>query len=516
MNNKLAKASLVLFLVTILSKVAAFFVTLVFSYYFGTDSVTDAYYAAGTIPNLVNNSLTICALTLFIPVYAKCKSEAGEERADEFTSNILNAFVLFNLVLFITVCIVSPILAKLVAPGFSDEGLLHTQRMICFLSVSFPITVGTHVLINLCNANQAYVLPAFLTFLNHVFIIILTVILAPVFGIYVYPFICSGAWLTQLSILYFWSNRRLFYYKFVINTQDAYFKYILKYSVPVMMTTAADQINLAADNIISSDLPSGSLSCLGYAHRIFNSINGIVTATLLTIYYPIISKQYGDHDKISLDKSLHMYFEIMLLLTLPVSFFLIGNANSVISVLFNRGAMTEDDIIKISFLFIFYVSGLLFLSMKEFVTRLFYIIGETRKPTMINSLCVALNICLSLFFKKIWGIYGIAIATTIATAICALVESVLLLYQAGGLAALKRHQVINEKSLIQIFTASCFAMFITMLFQRTVLTGNGVTSILSSGCIYFVILLIILFFLKNESTIFIFNKVLKKDKGVSK
>lgn len=375
MNNKLAKASLVLFLVTILSKVAAFFVTLVFSYYFGTDSVTDAYYAAGTIPNLVNNSLTICALTLFIPVYAKCKSEAGKERADEFTSNILNAFVLFNLVLFITVCIASPILAKLVAPGFSSEKLVHTERMICLLSMSFPFTVAVYTLTNLSNVNQNYIFPSFLTFLNHILVIIFTIFMAPGFGLYSFPVVCTSVWALQFLALYFVLNGRLFFHKFIINIRDGYFRYMLKQSLPVMLTTASDQINLAADNIISSDLPGGSLSCLGYAHRIFNSINGVVASTLLTIYYPIISKQYADKDRKNLNISLRRYFEIMLLLTLPVSLFLMGTATDVMSLLFDRGAMKEDDIVKISFLFIFYVSGLLFMSMKEFVTRLFYIIG---------------------------------------------------------------------------------------------------------------------------------------------
>lgn len=507
MTNKLAKASLLLFLITIISKVAAFLMTIVFSYFFGTDALTDAYYAAGTIPNLVNNSLTICALTLFVPVYTKCRIETGEVKADEFTSNVLNAFVIFNIALFVAVCIVSPILARLVAPGFEEDGLIHTRKMICLLSMSFPITVATYALSNLCNANQRYVLPAILTLFNHVFIIVFNIVFAPVFGIYSYPFICTGAWIVQLIILYFWSRKRLFKHKLVINLKDSYFNYMLKQSIPVMVTTAADQINLAADNIISSDLPGGSLSCLGYAHRIFNSINGIVTSTLLTIYYPIISRQYAEKDTKGINSSLRRYFEIMLFLTLPVTMLLIGNSDAVIKILFNRGAMKMKDISKISILFIVYVAGLLFMSLKEFATRLFYIIGDTKQPTVINSLCVAMNICLSITFKQFFEIYGIAIATTVSTAICAIIECAFLVKRAGGIEAIKRHEILNKKGIIQIIISCVVAMGAMILIQCVMPVQSNILRILISGVVYVFVSFIALALLKNEYVSMVLKRV---------
>lgn len=510
-NSRLARTGILLLVVTIVSKFAAFLVTIVFSYYFGTDAITDAYYAGGTIPNLVNNSLTICALTLFIPVYTKCRSDAGESKADEFTSNVLNAFVIFNVALLAAVCLASPVLAKIVAPGFAVEGLHHTRIMICLLSMSFPLTVAAVALNNLCNANQRYILPALLTLFNHIFIIVFNIIFAPIFGIYSYPFICTGAWIVQLAILYFWSRGRLFKHKLIINIKDTYFKYMLKQSIPVMVTTAADQINLAADNIISSDLPGGSLSCLGYAHRIFNSINGIVTSTLLTIYYPIISRQYAEKDTQGLNSSLRRYFEIMLLLTLPVTMLLIGNSSGVIKILFNRGAMKADDITKISILFTVYVAGLLFMSLKEFATRLFYIMGDTKQPTIINSLCVAMNIVLSLTLKHFWEIYGIAIATSISTAVCAVIECAFLIKRAGGLEAIKRHEIINKKNIIQIIIAFIIAMTVMTSIQKIIPIQGNLLNIVLSCMIYVISAFIVLRIFKNEYTIIILRRI-----GVSK
>ena len=509
-NSGLARTGIILLLVTIASKFAAFLVTIVFSYYFGTDAVTDAYYAGGTIPNLVNNSLTICALTLFIPVYTKCRSEAGAQKADEFTSNVLNAFVIFNIFLLTVVCTASPILSKIVAPGFAAEGLRHTRNMICLLSMSFPFTVAAVTLNNLCNANQRYILPALLTLFNHAFIIVFNIVLAPAFGIYSYPFICTSAWIVQLAVLYFWTRGRLFHHKFVINLKDSYFRYMLQQSVPVMVTTAADQINLAADNIISSDLPGGSLSCLGYAHRIFNSINGIVTSTLLTIYYPIISRQYAEKDTKGLNSSLRRYFEIMLFLTLPVTMLLIGNSDGVIKILFNRGAMKVDDISKISILFIVYVAGLLFMSLKEFATRLFYIIGDTKQPTIINSLCVAMNICLSLTFKQFWEIYGIAIATTVSTAICAVIECIFLVKRAGGLDAIKRHEIINKRGIAQIVISCVVAMIAMVLVQRMMPIHGNLIGILVSGIVYIFVAFAFLIIFKNEYAALILRRLFKQ------
>lgn len=510
MKSKIVRESLILFLVTIISKIVAFFVTIVFSYYFGTDAVTDAYYAASTIPNLVNNSLVICALTLFIPVYTKCKNENGNKEIDEFTSNVLNSFMIFNIVLFLVVCLTSPILARLAAPGFSDEGLMHTRRMICLLSMSFPFTAAVNTLNNLCNANQKYVLPAVLTLFNNVFIIVFNIALAPTFGIYSYPLICTTSWIMQLLIVYFGARERIFKYSFVVNLKDKYFRYMLKQSVPVMITTAADQINLAADNIISSDLPGGSLSCLGYAHRIFNSVNGIVTSTLLTIYYPIISKQYAEKDKPGLNKSLRRYFEIMLLLTLPITCLLIGNSDGIIELLFNRGAMRTDDISTISILFIIYVSGLVFMSLKEFVTRLFYIIGDTKQPTVINVLCVVVNVSLSIILKQYLGIFGVAIATIVSTVTFSVVECIFLVKKTGGINSIKRHEIFHIKGILQIIFACVLAMIVMIYVQKLFCLDSNIVSILLSGIVYLIVAFLTLCILKNEYTEMILLKVFKR------
>ena len=512
MTMKIAKISFVLFTITIISKALSFFMTMVFSYYFGADMLTDAYYAANTVPNLINTSLLISALTLFIPVYTKCQIEEGIQRANEFTSNILNMFVIFNIVLVVAVCLSASILSKLVAPGFSNDKLLYTKRFIILLSMSFPFTVAIYVLNNLCNANHNYIFPASLTLLNHCFVLVLTIFLAPIFGLYSYPLIATGGWIIQLLFLYFWSRKRLFQYKFFINLHDKYLSYMLKLSIPVMITTATDQINLAADNIISSDLSGGAISCLGYAHRIFYSINGILSSSLLTVYYPIIAKQYTERNREAMDMSIKRYFEIMLLFALPITSLLLINSDDIIKLLFNRGAMKLEDISCISALFMIYVSGLFFINLKEFVTRSFYIIGDTKLPTIINILCVAVNICLSITLKQQCGIYGIAIATTFSTAIFALLECAFLVKKTGGCNALKVHKVLDIKVILQIVLSCLLAGVMALIVRQVNPIVNAIFTLLLSGIVYTISVIICLYIFKNEYV----NIILRKNKKVER
>lgn len=507
---KIAKTGFILLLVTIISKVAAFLVTIVFSYFFGTDAVTDAYYAAGSIPNLVNNSLSVCVLTLFVPIYAKCLTEEGQDAANEFSSNILNSFVIFNVFLFLIICALSPILAKLVAPGFDEVGLEHTRNMICLLSMSFPFTIAANTYINLYNVNQRYIFPSVLTLLNHLLIIVGTIIIASHLGIYSYPYICTGAWIIQLIILAIRANNRIFRYKFLIKPKNKYFRYMLIQSVPVMIATAADQINLAADNIISSDLPTGSLSCIGYAHRIFNSVNGLVTTTLLTMYYPIISKQYAEKNSKQVDNSIRKYIDMMLLLTIPLIGLLIVNSNEIMDILFNRGAMDSNSISKISLLFIIYVAGLLFIAMKEFATRLFYIIGNTKIPTIINVFCVVMNICLSLLLKQSIEIFGIALATTIATGICAFIECMSLIRRVGGRKAFQKHKIVNKKNVIEILIACIIATVASCMLKMAVPGTHSVVAIIISSISYCIVFAIILVVTKNEYAFKLMSHALRR------
>lgn len=498
MTMKIAKISLFLLIITLISKALSFFMTMVFSYYFGADILTDAYYAANTVPNLINTSLLISALTLFIPIYTKCQNEEGIQRADEFASNILNVFVIFNLILFMIVCLVAPIFSTLVAPGFSDDKLLYTEKFIVLLSMSFPFTVATYVFNNLCNVKHCYIFPAIVTVFNHCFILVFTIFLAPICGLYSYPLIGTAGWIVQLVALCCYSRKRFFKYKFTINLHDKYLNYMLRLSIPVMIATATDQINLAADNIISSDLPGGVLSCLGYAHRIFYSINGILSSSLLTVYYPIIAKQYAERERKAMDMSIKRYLEIMLLFSLPVTSLLLINADSIINLLFNRGAMKTDDISCISVLFIIYVSGLIFINLKEFVTRSFYIIGNTQLPTFINILCVITNICLSITLKQFWGIYGIAIATTVSTAIFTLIECAFMIKKAGGIKSLKNHNILDIKVVLQIVLSCIVATVITLIVQKISPVDNSFFTLLLSGGVYITFTFMFLYIFKNE------------------
>lgn len=507
---RVAKTGLALLIITVISKAAAFLVTIVFSHFFGTDAITDAYYAAGAIPNLVNNSLSVCVLTLFIPVYTKCLSEKGKMVANTFFSNILNSFVLLNLVLFGLICFTSPILARLVAPGFDEKGLYHTQWMICLMSMSFPITIAANAFCNLHNANQKFILPSTLTLINHLIIIVATIIVAPRLGIYSYPFICTVAWGIQLVVLILNANGNLYKYKLYINPKDEYFRYMIVQSIPVMIATAADQINLTADNIISSDLQSGSLSCIGYAHKLFNSINGLITATLLTLYYPIISKQYaeGEYDKVS--SSIRRYFDMMLFLSLPLIGVLIICSEEIIDLLLNHGVMDENSIGTITLLFIVYVSGLLFIAMKEFATRLYYVIGNTRKPTVINAICVCINIVLSLVLKRYIGIIGIALATTIATGLCALIECVDLTLRVKKNSAFSKYSYIDWRHVIEIAVACMVSSVLSVMVKIVMFQCNSILVIIICGCVYLLSLSTILLIIKNDYAMSVITHLYKQ------
>lgn len=504
-----SKIGILLMIITGASKVAALLLTLVFSRVFGANLLTDAYYAAGTVPNLINNSLTVSSLTLFIPIYTECFTKEGKYGADKFSSSVLNSYAVFNFFLTIFVILASPVLANIVAPGFGSEGLTHTRNLICLLSLSFPITISAQVLINVDNANSHHLTQAALTLLNHILTIVLLITISSKYGIYSYPYVCIAAWIVQLVLQYI-SSRRYFKHYIRSFVKNKYLKTMLKLSIPVIIATSAEQINLAVDNVISSTLPTGSISYLGYSHKIYVAVLGLFTAVMMTIYYPIISRDYSSGNKDRMYSDIKQYANALTLIVMPVAVLLILSSDLIAKVLYGGGSISDDGLKTVGILFAIYCAGLVFAAIKDFTTRLFYVKHVTKTPMIINVFCVAFNIVLSITLKNYIGIYGVALATTLATLLCAAVECCVLINQAGGWIILKARKVFDAKNHGQVIISNAISGILCFAIMCLLPECNSFIRLIIIGFAFILIYFICLVVLRNDLVISQLKSVKRK------
>ena len=92
---------------------------MVVAYFFGAGMAADAFFVAFRIPNLWRKLVGEGSLTIsFIPVYTEYLTQRSEEKTREVTNITFTVAGIVLLILTILGIFFSPILIRLIAPGF--------------------------------------------------------------------------------------------------------------------------------------------------------------------------------------------------------------------------------------------------------------------------------------------------------------------------------------------------------------------------------------------------------------
>jgi putative peptidoglycan lipid II flippase len=108
------------------------------AYYLGTGKGADAFYIAYIIPNLLRRLTGEGAMTAaFIPVFTQVKKEKSEKELWKFANIFFFNLTLVMAVIAVLGVILSPLLVKIIAPGFGNvEG--KWELTIFLTRIMFP------------------------------------------------------------------------------------------------------------------------------------------------------------------------------------------------------------------------------------------------------------------------------------------------------------------------------------------------------------------------------------------
>jgi len=106
----------------LLSRVLGFVREWVVAHQVGSNAMTDAYYAAFTLPDFLNYLVAGASLSVtFIPVFTKYAAEGREDEGWHVFSTVMTFMGLLLVGLVLAGEVFAPQLAQLIAPGFPPE-----------------------------------------------------------------------------------------------------------------------------------------------------------------------------------------------------------------------------------------------------------------------------------------------------------------------------------------------------------------------------------------------------------
>ncbi len=192
------------------------------------------------------------------------------------------------------------------------------------------------------------------------------------------------------------------------------FKKMFLLTIPVLIGSTVDQINVLVDRLLASFLEEGSVSALNYSYRLNALFTSLFASSIGVVIYYATSTAGAEKDYEKLKKQLYVGLELIILLALPISIGILAFAGPIVKVVFERGAFDPDASAMSAYALTFYCLGIMGVMMRDLLSRTFYSLQDTKTPMKNGVVAVLLNIILSVILVNFMKLGGLALAFAIS------------------------------------------------------------------------------------------------------
>jgi putative peptidoglycan lipid II flippase len=430
------KAVWVVGLATLLSRVFGFIRDMVVAGFFGAGLATDAFFVAFRIPNLLRRLFAEGSLTIaFVPVFTEYLTKRSKEDALELASA---AFTLLSIILtLVSVAgiLLSPWIVMVMAPGFADAP--DKYALTVFLTrLMFPYIFFIS-LVALCmgilNSLRHFAAPALAPVVLNLCMIASVFALKDLFAEPILSLavgVMAGG-ILQLAMQFPFLRRVGARLRPSFRFNHPGIRRIGLLMLPAVFGAAVYQASIFIGTILASLLPGGSVSYLYYADRVVQLPLGVFAVAVGTAALPSFSEQVAGEDYEKLKRTISFSLRLILFVTIPAMVALIILRVPIISVLFQRGQFDISSTVQTAQALLYYAVGLWAFSCIRVVVSAFYALQDTRTPVKIAVAALLVNVVMGIVLMFPMKHSGLALATSIASAVNILVLAVILERKVG-------------------------------------------------------------------------------------
>jgi len=406
---------------TLLSRITGFIRDLLIARAFGAGMLTDAFFVAFKLPNLLRRLFAEGAFSqAFVPILAEYKNKNGDDASRQLVSKVASLLTLVLLVVAALGVLGAPLLVYVSAPGFADEpakfDLTVLLTRITFPYIAFMSLVALSA--GVLNTWSRFSIPAFTPVLLNVAMILGATVLAKHFD----PPVLALAWgvllggVLQLALQIPALMRLNMLPRPTVDFSDPGVRRILILMGPATLGVSVAQVSLLINTIFASFLGTGSVSWLYYADRLMEFPAGMLGVALGTILLPSLAKHYADESPEEYSRLLDWGLRLTVLLALPAAAALAVLAVPLISTLFFYGEFTEHDMWMTRQALVAYSVGLLGLILVKVLAPGFYARQNIRTPVKVGIFTLLATQMMNLAF--IWQLKHAGLALAIGLGAC--------------------------------------------------------------------------------------------------
>lgn len=478
--SKIAKSAIGLMIATLLAKILGFGRELVLGSAYGISSYTDAYVVAYNIPITAFAIIGTGLATTFIPIFNEVDKELGKNKANKFTSNVINIVLILCTIVAILGVVFTDELVKLFASGFNEETLSIAVEFTRITIMGVAFMGINQIMTSYLQIKGNFIVPGLISLPQNI-IIIISIILSLKYGTSLLAYGILLATVGQVIMQLPFVLKNDYKYKLHIDAKDKYIKEMMILLGPVLVGVTMSQVNGIIDRNLASALSTGSVAALNYANKLNGFVIGMFIFSISAVVYPIFSKMFNQNNIEEFNKTLSRTLNSIIILIVPITVGAITLATPIVKVLFERGEFDSRATIMTATALSCYAVGMLGIGVYEILTKAFYSIKDTKTPLIVGTFIgVPINIVLNLILVKYLGHSGLALATSIATLTYTAIAFVVLGKKIGD---------FNQNQIIKTLLKTILCALIMGIL--TTITYNGMIHFLGDGKLSIMISLVI-------------------------
>lgn len=419
-KGKIAKAAGVMSAATFISRILGFTRDMIFAFYFGATGISDTFFQAFKIPNLLRELLAEGSMSsAFVPVLTEFRQKQGEEEAVRLV-RITFTFILVVVGLICVLGIIfSPAIVTVISPGFikSPEKFSMTVSL---TRIMFPFLLCVSLaalLMGALNTKKVFFVPALAPAMLNVTLILSIVffesrtsqpIIAAAIGV-----LAGGFVQFAFQLPSFFRNG----YRLGLNPSFRHpgIRKMMLLLVPATLALSVSQINIVVSSIFASFLPQGSITYLFYSMRLVQFPIGIFGVAMGMAVLPTLSEHAvkGDVEKLREDFSFAL--RLLFFIAVPSMAGLIALRQPIVNLLFQHGKFGYAATQGTAEALLFYSLGIWSVVGVRVVTAAFYSMQDTRMPMKIATVGMLSNILFSFALMGPMKHSGLALAYAVAS-----------------------------------------------------------------------------------------------------
>ncbi len=439
---------------TLVSRLFGFVRDIAMAALLGAGPLADAFMVAFRLPNHFRAIFAEGAFNAaFVPRYASVLTTDGAEGARRFAGTICSIIIVVQIALLIVALLGMPWVVTLLAPGFADDPeKFATTVELTRITFGYLALISVTTLVSgMLNAHGRFAAAAAAPILLNI-CMIAALVMAPWFPTAAHAL----AWGVLVS-----GAAQLFYVLLDLKkagealrlarpelTPDV--RKFLRAFGPAVVGSAGVQLAMFADTIIASFLPSGSVSYLYYADRLYQLPLAVVGIAIGVVLLPDLSKKVAAGDEQGARRGLNRALEGIVVLTLPCVAVFLLMSEQVLGLLFARGAFDQAAVLGSARALEAYAVGLTAIVALRAFTPAFHARGDTSTPVKALGLSIVVNIALKIALVGTLAHAGLALATAVG----AWVNAVLLAFLLA-----RRGMFAPDRRLIRMASVALAATF---------------------------------------------------------